>query len=127
MARRKTALHPRFKLWISSKDDEGVFGDGKWRLLDAIARTGSLQAASESLGISYRKAWGDLQKAERCLGVRLLVKSRGGSGGGRTDLTEAGRKWVTAYSRFRREVERTTTRAYAKHIRISLGPGTGNR
>ena len=63
----KTHLCPRSKLWISSDEAEGVFGDGKWRLLEAIEKDGSLNAASRSLGISYRKAWGDLKKAESCL------------------------------------------------------------
>jgi molybdate transport system regulatory protein len=113
---RHRALHPRFKLWVSSDQAEGVFGDGKWRLLGAIARGGSLMAAAESLGMSYRKAWGDLQKAERCLGVDLLVKHRGGVGGGRTTLTENGRRWLAAYSRFRREMEQVMAEAYDRHI-----------
>ena len=31
-------LSPRFKLWLNTKNTEGVFGDGKWRLLKAIER-----------------------------------------------------------------------------------------
>jgi molybdate transport system regulatory protein len=88
------------KLWLSSTDDEGVFGDGKWRLLRAIERESSLKAAAESLHISYRKAWGDLKKAEESLGVKFIEKHRGGDHGGETILTEEGRKWLSAYSRF---------------------------
>ncbi len=113
-------LHPRFKLWISSKDAQGVFGDGKWRLLSAIEREGSLRAASELLGISYRKAWGDLKKAEESLGIAFIEKRRGGSGGGDTVLTEEGRKWVAAYTRFRTELERAADRSFEKNIRRML-------
>jgi len=109
-------LHPRFKLWISSNEAEGVFGDGKWRLLQAIEREGSLTAASQALGISYRKAWGDLRKAERCLGVTFLERRRGGSGGGKTTVTETGRKWLAAYTRFRSDVERVTAEAFESHF-----------
>ena len=109
-------LHPRFKLWISSNEAEGVFGDGKWRLLQAIEREGSLTAASEALGISYRKAWGDLRKAERCLGVTFLERRRGGSGGGQTTVTETGRRWLAAYARFRSDVERVTAEAFESHF-----------
>ncbi len=56
-------LRARFKLWLSTKDIEGVFGDGKWRLLEAIETKGSLSADSKMLSISYRKAWGYLKKA----------------------------------------------------------------
>ncbi len=63
-------LRARFKLWLSTEDVEGVFGDGKWRLLKSIDAKGSLKLASESLHISYRKAWGDLKKAQDGSGIR---------------------------------------------------------
>jgi molybdate transport system regulatory protein len=109
-------IRARCKLWLSSKDVEGVFGDGKWRLLEAIGRTGSLSAASESLRISYRKAWGDLNKAQDTLNVALVEKQRGGSMGGRTILTGEGKKWVKAYAKFRADVEKAVGKAYEKRI-----------
>ena len=111
-------ITPRFKLWLSTKDAEGVFGDGKWRLLRAIDAKGSLRAAAESLGMSYRKAWGDLKKAEKCLNVALLKKQRGGSMGGRTTLTEQGKRWLEAYTKFRGDVESVVEKAYKKHIEV---------
>ncbi len=109
-------LRARCKLWLSSKNIEGVFGDGKWRLLQAIDRTGSLSAASESLRISYRKAWGDLNKAQKALKVALVEKQRGGIRGGRTVLTSEGKKWVKAYSNFRTDVEKALGKSYEKRI-----------
>ena len=111
-------LRTRFKLWLSSEEAEGVFGDGKWRLLKSIDTEGSLRAASQSLHISYRKAWGDLKKAQQCLNVPLVKKQRGGIQGGRTKLTEQGKKWVKAYTRFRADIEKAAEKAYTKHIRI---------
>jgi len=110
-------LRARFKLWLSTRDIEGVFGDGKWRLLKAIENTGSLTAASESLRISYRKAWGDLKKAQDTLNVALVKKQRGGTLGGQTTLTDQGKKWVKAYTRFRDDTEKAVEKAYEKHIR----------
>jgi molybdate transport system regulatory protein len=110
-------LKAYFKLWLSSEDAEGVFGDGKWRLLQAIDAKGSLSLASDALRISYRKAWGDLKKAEKQLNVRLVQRQRGGKGGGETILTENGKKWVKAFSLFRRDIEKTVDDSYAKHIR----------
>ena len=109
-------LRARFKLWLSSKDVEGVFGDGKWRLLKGINTEGSLRAASESLRISYRKAWGDLKKAQECLDITLIEKQRGGTVGGHTILTTEGKKWVQAYTRFRSDIERAVEKAYKRHI-----------
>ena len=57
-------LHPGFRLWLSAEDESSPFGQGRWQLLQAIEREGSLRAAAEDLEISYRKAWGDLKAAE---------------------------------------------------------------
>ncbi len=106
-------IEPGIKLWLSLAG-QGIFGHGKWQLLDAINRKGSLQAAADSLGISYRKAWGDLRKAERTLGVLFLERHRGGSEGGESHLTEEGRKWLKEYGRFHDEVEKGVKRAHAR-------------
>jgi len=111
-------LKPRFKLWLNTQGAQGVFGDGKWRLLKAIDSSGSLSAAAEALGISYRKAWGDLNKAERYLQTRLIERHRGGSKGGRTDLTAEGKRWLKAYGRFRRDIEKTLEKAYSRRIEV---------
>lgn len=110
--KKNPTLHPRIKVWLSSEDAEGVFGDGKWRLLSAVDRLGSLKAAAEKMGMSYRKAWGDLKKAEEHLGYRLIVKQRGGAEGGRTTLTEEGRKWVSCYRDFRKRIEEVVQEAF---------------
>jgi molybdate transport system regulatory protein len=115
----KPGVH--FKLWLSSGRVSGVFGDGKWRLLEAIEKEGSLRAAVGKLGISYRKAWGDLKKSESALGVSLVEKHRGGSKGGGSGLTEEGRKLLAAYGRFRRDIEKGATKAFEKHIKGLLG------
>jgi molybdate transport system regulatory protein len=107
---------PRFKLWLSTQDTEGVFGDGKWRLLKTIEDSGSLSAASQSLRISYRKAWGDLKKAQDALNTALVDKQRGGNIGGQTTLTSDGKKWLKAYAKFRGDIEKAVGKAYEKHI-----------
>lgn len=111
-------LMVKFKLWLNSNEAEGVFGDGKWRLLRAIDREGSLRAASEKLGISYRKAWGDLKKMEDALRISLLEKKRGGVKGGRTGLTEQGQKWLKAYTQFRSAIQAAAQKAYDRHIKV---------
>jgi molybdate transport repressor ModE-like protein len=113
-------LRAKFKLWLSTRDIEGVFGDGKWRLLKAIESTGSLAQASESLRISYRKAWGDLKKAQEALNEPLVEKYRGGIQGGQSTLTEQGKKWLEAYTRFRNDIEKAIEKAYQKHIKELL-------
>jgi len=113
-------LKAQLKLWLSSTDIEGVSGDGKWRLPKTVAPPGSLKAATEQLGIGYRKAWGDLRKAERALNVNLVKRSSGGSEDGGTALTQDGKKWIAAYAGFRKELEKTAQKAYQERIRKFL-------
>jgi len=113
-------LRAKFKLWLSTRDIEGVFGDGKWRLLKAIESTGSLAEASESLRISYRKAWGDLKKAQEALQEPLVEKHRGGIQGGQSALTEQGEKWLKAYTKFHNDIEKAIEKSYQKHIKELL-------
>ena len=99
-------LSAKFKLWVSTENSEGVFGDGKWRLLKAIEDKGSLKKAAEYLNISYRKAWGDLKKAEEGLGVKFIERTRGGQHGGKSILTTEGKNWIKAYSSFRQDIKK---------------------
>jgi molybdate transport system regulatory protein len=107
-------LHPNCRLWIYSTENAGVFGDGKARLLAAVEQCGSLRRACAGMGMSYRKAWGDLRKAEACLGMRLVERVRGGTGGGETRLTADGRRVLAAYRRFRTRVESGLQEAFGE-------------
>jgi molybdate transport system regulatory protein len=107
-------LSPHFRLWLSDAHEDSPLGPGKGRLLAAIEHEGSLSAAAAALGMSYRKAWGDLRDAERALGVRLVAARRGGRGGGVTRLTDEGRRWLGAFQRFEREVAAAVARTYAE-------------
>ena len=109
-------LHPNLKLWIYSEGSEGVFGHGKVRLLEEIDHRGSLCEAAKALSMSYRKAWGDLKKAEACLQVHLIETTRGGQGGGNTVLTDQGRQLIKAYKAFDRRVQQTMNKAFAEFL-----------
>jgi molybdate transport system regulatory protein len=110
-------MKARAKLFLSAKTMEGAFGEGKWRLLKAVQRYGSIQRAARSLGRSYRKAWGDIKRAEEGLGRSLVRKSRGGAEGGSTVLTEFGRALLGAWDAYRRSVEADIDKSYRKHLR----------
>ncbi len=120
IARRPKLFCPGFKLWLRGDDPKEVFGGGKWRLLEAIQREGSLRAAADALGISYRKAWGDLRNAEKALGVTFLERRRGGSDGGETLLTDTGRKWLKEYERFHERVAKAVDKAFASWAERTL-------
>jgi len=106
-------LTVRSKIWVEL-DGEPVFGDGKARILEALARGGSIRAVAEELGISYRTAWGKLREMERRLGEPVVSRRSGGLGGGGSELTEFGKELLRRYRSFRRGLNRQVDRRFEK-------------
>jgi molybdate transport system regulatory protein len=94
-----------FKIWLSTPDGKGVMGDGKWQILKAIEKHGSLKAATKALGLTYRRTWGDLKAIEEQFGFPLLEKSRGGAEGGKSELSPEGKNLVNAFDAFHAKVD----------------------
>ena len=110
-------MKPHNKLFISSNSITGSFGDGKWRLLKAVKKFGSIQKAATELGRSYRKAWGDIKRAEEGFGRPLVIKNRGGHSGGSTELTEFGLQLIKGWGAYRSDVKHHIDKAYNKHLK----------
>jgi molybdate transport system regulatory protein len=104
----------RSKVWFQVGAGH-VFGPGLFRLLDGIRRYGTLQAAAEAAGVSYRFAWKQIRGAEERLGRPLVVRRRGGVRGGGTDLAPAGRHLLTVFERVNREVAAFADERFALH------------
>jgi len=77
--------------------DEFALGPGKADLLEAIARDGSISAASRGLGMSYRRAWVLVDEMNRCFAQRLVETAPNGGKQGGARLTGAGREMLAAY------------------------------
>ncbi len=101
-----------YKIWIATLDDQGIMGDGKWKILKAIEKYGSLRAATEELGITYRRTWGDLKEIEQQLGIPLLHKIRGGKDGGNTSLTPEGQRLVQTFDAFHEKIDKIMEDAF---------------
>jgi len=114
----KKSFSLKYKIWLVSADGEGVIGDGRWKLLTSIEKNGSLKAAAEELGISYRKAWGDLRSAEKKIGCKLIERHRGGKDGGKSLLTPMGIKLTHAYTSFHLKVEDSLQKAFKEFTNI---------
>ncbi len=85
------------KVWFAGDDGDAVFGRGRAELLEAVDATGSISAAARQVGMSYRHAWAMIRASEQRMGRRLLVRSRGGTGGGGARLTDGARALVRAF------------------------------
>ncbi|MBI5846915.1 MAG: winged helix-turn-helix domain-containing protein [Nitrospirae bacterium] len=84
------------KLWIEA-DGKPVFGRGRWFLLEAIGKYGSINQAAKEINISYRKAWGYIKAMEERLGFKLIERQTGGKNGGGAVLTPAARDFLKKY------------------------------
>ena len=87
----------RFKFWIE-KDGKSILGPGRLAILQAINRTHSLTEATKECNISFRKAWELLNEMNEILEQPVVISERGGKGGGgKTLLTEYGKKIINQY------------------------------
>ena len=97
---RPRRLGVKAKFWLTI-GPRTLFGDGKADLLEAVDRLGSLRSAAQSMGMSYRHAWGWLRELDKAAGFAFLEHARTGR---RTNLrlTDKGRQFIDAYRRFRK-------------------------
>jgi len=84
------------RIWIES--EQGVFlGEGRVRLLKAIAQTGSLRKAANALEMSYKKAWKLMDSMNKTAQKPLVLTTTGGKGGGGAHLTVYGEEIITTF------------------------------
>jgi molybdate transport system regulatory protein len=105
-------MEPRSKLWVE-KDGKLVLSAYRVRLLRLIDETGSLAEAAAKMDLSYRRAWGKLREIEDNLGLKLVERSKGGTGGGGSRLTPQGRSMIEQFERFRDAAERDVALEFA--------------
>lgn len=95
-------IMPSVRIHIWFEKNEGVFfGSGRYELLKKIDELGCLRLASESLGLSYRGAWGKLKRTEEIVGQKLIYKRNNKEG---YMLTELGRDLTSEFEAFYKDV-----------------------
>ena len=82
---------------ISLAREQTFFGPGTQMLLGLVYETGSLRMACARMGISYSKGWKMIQFIEEQLGYQVVSSQKGGSGGGKSQLTDEGKMLVDKY------------------------------
>jgi molybdate transport repressor ModE-like protein len=113
---RSSRLAIRHKVWLDA-GRRFALGDGGVALLRAIAAAGSIRAAAERAGWSYRHTLAYLDNAERSLGFRLVARARGGVERGGAALTPRGRDFLRRYDRFRRRLDHALHQLYGAAFR----------
>jgi len=103
-----------YGVWLTHQETGGRLDDKLVRLLAGIRETGTLRSAADSLNLSYRKAWGDIRKAEKFIGFTLVEKVRGGKDGGLSRLTADGVELVEAFNHLHQEFDKAIYRTTKK-------------
>jgi molybdate transport system regulatory protein len=110
--RDETAMdRPTLTLRVDLGDGRAL-GPGKIRLLEAIAKTGSISQAGRHLGMSYRRAWLLVDDMNSCFRDAVIEAQPGGAHGGGATLTSFGQKLVERY----RAIEADAMLATKKHL-----------
>lgn len=111
-------ITPRVHLWLLTGKDN-FFGPGRARLLTKIKEHGSLRAAAQELGMSYRSAWGKLRKTEEVLGHKL-TETIGSNREGST-LTPFAERLLCAYAEWIKAVDKEAKRLAEEILGETLG------
>ncbi len=107
-------IRPRVKVWLEAEDGSG-FGSGLVAILEEIDRTGSIKAAADGLGRSYRHVWDRIKDAERAFGFPLVQTQVGGQGPNRSALSDDARRLVTDFLELKSRMIRTLEEIIAEH------------
>jgi molybdate transport system regulatory protein len=91
---------------LSLRGEGFGIGRDRIRLLEAVAREGSISAGARSVGLSYKAAWDAIDAMSNLFGQPLLTRRSGGASGGGATLTAAGLKLIEAFGRMEAEVAR---------------------
>ena len=107
MAPNESNFRIRSKIWVEDANSKVVFGLGRYRILEAVQRLGSLQAAALELKMSYRAIWGRISATEKRLGKALVIREPRGS-----RLTPLGERLLNQFLRLLKTTETGSNAAY---------------
>jgi len=113
-------LRVRSKIWLEV-DGQPFLGDGRYRLLAAVGRNGSINAAARELGMSYRKVWSQLQAMEAAAPFPLMQRRVGGRDGGETRLTPEIVRLMEQFEEMRSRVNSAADRSFLECLDGELG------
>jgi molybdate transport system regulatory protein len=94
---------------VTLTDAGTAVGRGRIRLLQAVAREGSIAAGAKAAGLTYKAAWDALEAMSNLFGRPLLYTRKGGAAGGGATLSPAGIQVLEAYGRIEAEMARVVS------------------
>ena len=79
MKKKKQTFVVRSKIWVEDPSGKVAFGLGRFKILEAVDRLGSMNLAAAELSMSYRAVWCRIRESEERIGRKLLVSEGKGS------------------------------------------------
>ena len=113
---------PRLTGHLEVSTDLGAFlGDKRVRLLEAIARHGSISQAAKHVPLSYKAAWDAVDAMNNLADMPLVERSTGGRAGGGTLITDYGRRVIALYRAVESEYQAALDRLSGQFAQTPVG------
>lgn len=109
MSKNNNHFAIRLKIWIDDEYGNVIFGAGRYRILEAIERLHSLQAAAKELKMGYRAVWGRIKASEKRTGKPLVVREGRGS-----QLTPFAQTLMTQYRNLQTRINEEASADYTR-------------
>ncbi|MBQ8074347.1 MAG: NTP transferase domain-containing protein [Oscillospiraceae bacterium] len=85
-------------------------------LLRLVEETHSVRTACQRMQMSYSSGWNVIRALESQLKRTLISRSQGGAGGGSSNLTEDGRRFLQQYEEFTAKVRNSAMEIYDQYF-----------
>lgn len=86
------------------------------QFLELVQATGSMLSACQCMHMSYSRGWRMINEIERQLGYPLLLRSQGGSNGGGSELTPAGKRFLAAFQQMQEEIRAESQAIFSRYF-----------
>ena len=106
-----------YKVKIQVIKNKKGFGPGIARIMELVKETGKLSEAYKFMNLSPSKGWKIIKRAEEEFGFTFIISEVGGSGGGKSYLSDEGEELLKKYQLFASELDGEAERIFNKHFR----------
>jgi molybdate transport system regulatory protein len=90
-------MEVQLKIALSKNKGVPFMGPGPVILLEKIRQYKSIHKAAKSMNLSYVKALNMMNRLEKGLDRKILLRTRGGNDGGGTQLTQYAESYINLY------------------------------
>jgi molybdenum ABC transporter molybdate-binding protein len=110
------------RVWFE-RAGQGLLGPGRLELLEGIDRHHSISAAARQMGMSFRRAWTQVQRINEAAGEPLVLAAPGGRHGGGAELTPLGAWAVAVFREMQDTLHQTAASLLPRLVQPAAAPG----